>query len=155
MTRRVLFVCMGNICRSPAGEAVLKRFVERNDPGIPIEVDSAGTHGYHVGDRADPRMIAAAKARGYDVTSRARKVTADDLDGRFDLVLAADRDNLAILRRSAPGDTDHIRLVGDFLPADTPHPDEVPDPYYGGDEGFETVLDMLEAACPRIFGRLS
>ncbi|QDV63404.1 low molecular weight protein-tyrosine-phosphatase [Crateriforma conspicua] len=147
MTKRVLFVCMGNICRSPAGEAVMKRFAE--EFGLDVEIDSAGTHDYHVGKPADPRMMAAAEARGYMLTSRARQVTTADLQpGRFDLVLAMDSDNHSILLAMADEEKSHIRMFGDYL--DDNWPKDVPDPYYGGEEGFDEVLDMLEEGCPVI-----
>jgi protein-tyrosine phosphatase len=151
MTKRVLFVCMGNICRSPAGEAVMKRFAE--EFRVDVDVDSAGTHRYHVGEPADERMQAAAEARGYELTSRGRQVTAEDLDpSRFDLVLAMDADNYKILQDLSHGPSEHIRVFSDYL--DDQWPRDVPDPYYGGDEGFDTVLDMLEAGCPLILQTL-
>jgi protein-tyrosine phosphatase len=151
MTKRVLFVCMGNICRSPAGEAVMKRFAE--EFRVDVEVDSAGTHDYHIGKPADPRMIAAAEARGYELTSRGRQVTPADLKpGRFDLVLAMDAKNHAILQEMAGGIKPHIRLFGDYL--DEEWPDDVPDPYYGDEAGFDKVLDMLEEGCPIILATL-
>ncbi len=152
MTKKVLFVCMGNICRSPAGEAVMKRFAEEFD--VDVEVDSAGTHDYHVGEPADSRMRAAAEARGYDLSGRARQVTKKDLaDGVFDLVLAMDNANYEILTSLAGRPTDHIRIFGDYL--DDNWPDEVPDPYYGEEEGFAQVLDMLEEGCPVILQTLA
>ena len=147
MTKRVLFVCMGNICRSPAGEAVMKRFSE--EFGVDVEVDSAGTHGYHVGEPPDARMRAAAEARGYELDSRARKVTKDDLqEGRFDLVLAMDAQNYAGLQELADQPNTHIRMFSDYL--DDNWPNDVPDPYYGEDDGFDEVLNMLEEGCPLI-----
>lgn len=151
-TKRVLFVCMGNICRSPAGEAVMNRFAE--EFGVDVEVQSAGTHGYHVGERADPRMRNAAEDRGYDLTSRAQQATEDDLaEGVYDLVLAMDADNYQILTRLAGGSTDHIRMFSDYLDGNWPR--EVPDPYYGEDDGFGEVLDMLEEGCPIILQTLA
>lgn len=147
MTKRVLFVCMGNICRSPAGEAVMKRFAE--EFRIDVDIDSAGTHGYHVGERADARMLAAAEARGYELTSRGRQVLESDLQpGEFDLVLAMDAENHALLHQMAPGSVMHIRMFGDYL--DDNWPKDVPDPYYGEEDGFDQVLDMLEEGCPLI-----
>lgn len=151
MTKRVLFVCMGNICRSPAGEAVMQRFAE--EFRVDVEVDSAGTHDYHVGEPADPRMLAAAEARGYELTSRGRQVTADDLDpSRFDLVLAMDGENYQLLQALASGPNSHIRVFSDYLDDDWPN--DVPDPYYGEEDGFDKVLDMLEAGCPVILQTL-
>jgi protein-tyrosine phosphatase len=152
MTKRVLFVCMGNICRSPAAEAAMARLVQST--GADIEVDSAGTIGIHAGERPDNRMRSAGEKRGLVFNTRARQVTADDLQpGRFDLVLAMDRDNLRDLRRIAQADHTHVVLFSEFLSDDWPR--EVPDPYYGGPQGFETVLDMVESACPAILAKLS
>lgn len=145
--KRVLFVCMGNICRSPAAEAVMQRFAE--EAGVATLVESAGTHDYHVGEKADRRMRAAAEERGYSILSRGRHVTAEDLEpGTYDLVLAMDDDNYQILRRLTASEASHLRMFSDYL--DDEWPRNVPDPYYGGDDGFEMVLDMLEAGCPRI-----
>jgi protein-tyrosine phosphatase len=151
MTKKILFVCMGNICRSPAGEAVMQRFAE--EFRVDAEVESAGTHGYHVGEGADARMMEAAEARGYELTSRARKVTAEDLaPERFDLVLAMDAENHAILLETAGGLMPHIRMFSDYL--DDNWPTDVPDPYYGEEDGFDQVLDMLEEGCPVILQTL-
>lgn len=151
MTKKVLFVCMGNICRSPAGEAVMQRFAE--EFRVDVDVDSAGTHDYHVGEPADARMNAAAEARGYELTSRGRQVTPSDLEpGRFDLVLAMDESNHSILQTMAGGVKPHIRLFSDYLGEEWPT--DVPDPYYGEDEGFDEVLDMLEEGCPIILQTL-
>lgn len=151
MTKRVLFVCMGNICRSPAGEAVMQRFAE--EFRVDVEVDSAGTHGYHVGDPPDARMLAAAEARGYELNSQGRQVTPEDLEPEsFDLVLAMDGENHAILQEMAGGLQTHIRMFSDYL--DDNWPADVPDPYYGEEEGFDQVLDMLEEGCPVILQTL-
>ena len=152
MTKRILFVCMGNICRSPAAEAVMKRFAEEFD--VDLEVDSAGTHGYHVGERADARMLKAAETRGYELTSRARQVTQKDLaEGNFDLVLAMDNANYQALVQLAGKPSSHIRIFSDYL--DDNWPNDVPDPYYGGEDGFSEVLDMLEEGCPVILQTLA
>ena len=142
---RILFVCLGNICRSPTAEAVLRALAARDAPDLGLEVDSAGTAGYHLGEPPDPRMRAAAARRGYDLTAlRARTVEPGDFD-RFDLILAMDRENLAVLRRRAPdGARERLRLFLEFAPHGEPQ--EVPDPYYGGPNGFEEVLDLVEAA---------
>jgi protein-tyrosine phosphatase len=151
MTKRVLFVCMGNICRSATAEAVMKRFAEEFD--VDVDVDSAGTHGYHVGEPADPRMRAAAEARGYELTSRGRQVTKEDLDpNRFELVLAMDAQNYQVLQEMSAAPTIHIRMFSDYL--DDNWPADVPDPYYGEAEGFDEVLDMLEEGCPLILQTL-
>ncbi|MEO1618173.1 MAG: low molecular weight protein-tyrosine-phosphatase [Planctomycetota bacterium] len=150
--KRILFVCMGNICRSPAGEAVMQRFAEEFD--VDVDVDSAGTHGYHEGELADARMRTAAEARGYELLSKARQVTEEDLaDGKYDLVLAMDQANYAALTALADRPTQHIRLFSDYL--DDNWPVDVPDPYYGGEEGFDEVLDMLEEGCPIILQTLA
>ena len=146
----VLFVCMGNICRSPTGEGVFQHFVAAGGYAELIQVDSAGTIAHHVGERADARMRAAAQRRGYELHSIARQVQSQDLE-IFDLVLAMDHDNLHELER-VRGPSPHIRLLGSFLDEwkgieEVP---AVPDPYYGGERGFEEVLDMIEAACPAI-----
>ena len=147
MPGKVLFVCMGNICRSPAAEGVLLAEVEKAGLQDQVTVDSAGTTGYHIGERADHRMRAAASRRSYDLQSRARKVSRDDLTN-FDLVIAMDKDNLSHLQKLPPQPTARVCLFHDFLSDDWP--EEVPDPYYGCDDGFEFVLDMLEAGCPNI-----
>ncbi len=145
----VLFVCMGNICRSPTGEGVFKCYIRDQGYADCIRVDSAGTIDYHRGNTADPRMQTAAARRGYELDSIARQVTADDL-AAFSLVVAMDRDNLQELELLAGGARPHIRMLGSFLPdaIDTRLGPPVPDPYFGGSTGFETVLDMIEEACP-------
>lgn len=145
--KSVLFVCLGNICRSPTGEGVLLALLEEQGLESKIKVDSAGTIGYHQGKPADPRMRASAAKRNIDLPSRSRKITEDDL-GRFDLVLAMDRENLADINRLSEAPTAEVRLFSSFLGDDWPN--DVPDPYYGGDAGFEYVLDMIEAGCPKI-----
>ena len=151
-SKSVLFVCMGNICRSPAAEGVLRHIIEKNKLDFEVIVDSAGTIGFHEGKPADTRMQNAAAARGYRLDSRARKVKKDDLR-TFDLIVAMDRENLAELTALADiTSIAKIKLLGEFLHADGA-PD-VPDPYYGGPDGFETVLDMLESACPLILSCL-
>ena len=145
---RILFVCMGNICRSPTAEGVMRHVLAEEGLEDRIEVDSAGTGGWHVGDPPDSRSTAAARARGIVLDGAARQVRASDFTD-FDLLLCADRENLAALRRIAPMGTEgKIRLLREFDPHSAGAPDlDVPDPYYGGDEGFEHVLDLVEAAC--------
>ena len=145
MTYRVLLVCMGNICRSPTAEGVLRCFIKNNNLGDKVEVDSAGTHGYHVGEAPDSRTQRAAAARGYDLSQlRARKVAMQDLD-YFDLVLAMDLSNLDNLKRMAsPEQLPKIRLFMEY--ARNFDDREVPDPYYGLGHGFDLVLDMVEDA---------
>jgi protein-tyrosine phosphatase len=147
----VLMVCMGNICRSPAGEGVLQSLIAARPDIDWIDIDSAGTIGFHAGREADARMRVAAGKRNITLHSRARQVQVDDLH-RFSLVLAMDRDNLADLQRLVPNPTAEVRLFSDFL--DESWPTDVPDPYYGGEAGFDYVLDMLQAGCPRVLERL-
>jgi protein-tyrosine phosphatase len=142
---KILFVCLGNICRSPTAEIVFREIVAREAPDLPIEIDSAGTAAYHVGAPPDSRTRQAALRRGYDMSAlRARVVEPQDF-GRFDLILAMDRQNFDTLRQRAPAAVHgRIRLFLEFAPeSDTT---EVPDPYYGGPNGFEEVLDLVEAA---------
>ena len=150
---RVLFVCMGNICRSPTAEAVFRRTVDKAGLNDAIECDSAGTHDYHVGEPPDDRAIAAALRRGIDLSAlRARTVHASDFDA-FDLILAMDEQNLRELRRRAPAQRhSRIRLMMEFRPDASLR--EVPDPYYGGPQGFEQVLDLLEEAAEGLLQEL-
>lgn len=145
MTFRILMVCMGNICRSPTAEGVLKHYLKINGLHDKVEVDSAGTHGYHVGEAPDQRTQRAALIRGYNLSQlRARKVAPQDMD-YFDLILAMDKINLDNLRRIAPMEAhDRIRLFMQY--ARNFDDDEVPDPYYGLGHGFDLVLDMVEDA---------
>jgi protein-tyrosine phosphatase len=150
---RILFVCLGNICRSPSAEAVLREIAAREAPELQIEVDSAGTAGYHIGEPPDARSQEAALRRGYDMSRlRARIVEPEDFE-RFDLILAMDRSNLSVLRRRAPtASAARVRLFLEFAPdLETP---EVPDPYYGGASGFEEVLDLVEAASRGLIAHL-
>lgn len=142
---RVLFVCMGNICRSPTAQGVFEKLVEEAGLTRVIEADSAGTHAYHIGKSPDKRAIAAASSRGYDLArQRVRRLEAGDL-ARFDYVLAMDHENLRdMLELAAPDRDDRLRLLMDFA-GNTVHA-EVPDPYYGGGGGFERVLDLVEDA---------
>ena len=151
----VLMVCMGNICRSPTAEAVLRYQLQRAGLASQVRVDSAGTHSWHAGEPPDPRSIAAAARRGYDLsTLRARAVVAEDFQ-RFDLILAMDPDNLQHLHHQfanidkprAP-----LRLCLDY--STQFQGQAVPDPYYGGKAGFECVLDRLEDACTGLIGQL-
>lgn len=141
---RILMVCTGNICRSPAAQGVFREFLERNFLAKSVQVDSAGTHDYHVGERPDPRAVEHARRRGYDISGlRARQIGMRDFE-KFDLLLAMDRGHLEILEHLSPPQHRHkLRLLLDF--AELPEK-EVPDPYYGGPEGFERVLDLVEAA---------
>jgi protein-tyrosine phosphatase len=141
----VLMVCLGNICRSPTAEAVLRAIAAREAPELQIHIDSAGTADYHIGEPPDKRSQAAARRRGYEMSDlRARQVEPVDFE-RFDLVLAMDQANLADLQRSAPrSHRERVKLFLEFAP--DAHTREVPDPYYGGPNGFEEVLDLVEAA---------
>ena len=142
---KVLFVCLGNICRSPTAEGVFRTLVEREGLADAIGIDSAGTGAYHVGEAPDPRTQQAAKTRGFDLSrQRARQAVGADFN-RFDYVLAMDRDNFRNLQRICPpGYTGHLGLFLEFAPR--LGATDVPDPYYGGPNGFETVLDMVEEA---------
>lgn len=142
---RVLFVCMGNICRSPTAHGVFRHLVEQQGLRDRIEIDSAGTHAYHLGEAPDPRAQETARRRGVDLSDlRARAAGAGDMS-RFDLVLAMDEDNYRGLHHLCPpGLEAKIGLVMDYAPEMRVR--EVPDPYYGGANGFERVFDLLEAA---------
>lgn len=150
MGKSVLFVCMGNICRSPAGEGVLQELVKQRGLESEVGIDSAGTINYHAGNPADSRMRAAASQRGYELQSRARQVTPTDLDN-FDLVVAMDTDNYRDLQSLSSAPTAEVRMLSDFLNRDD-WPKDVPDPYYEG--GFDFVIEMVEAACPKILEHL-
>jgi protein-tyrosine phosphatase len=148
---RVLCVCLGNICRSPTAEVVLREIARREAPQLITAVDSAGTASYHVGDPPDPRTVAAAWQRGYDLsTLRARQVSRRDFT-EFDLILAMDRANLTALQRIAP--PDRRSRLGLFLQFTGAHA-EVPDPYYGGRDDFELVLDLVEQGARALLAHL-
>jgi protein-tyrosine phosphatase len=151
---RLCFVCLGNICRSPTAEAVMKKLVHEEGLEGEIEVDSAGTGDYHVGEAPDSRSTAAARARGVVLGGRAAQFTRRDF-ARCDLVLAMDRKNAQSLRALARDDAERakIHLFRDFDPASEEGSD-VPDPYYGGEDGFGTVLDICEAACRGLLDHL-
>ena len=146
---RILFVCLGNICRSPTAEGVMRRLVREQGLEGEIEIDSAGTGAWHVGDPPDPRSTQAARRRGTILEGAARQVTAADFEA-FDLLLAMDATNLHELRQRAPDEAARakVRLLREFDPASADAIDlDVPDPYYGGPRGFDIVLDLVEAAC--------
>lgn len=171
---RILFVCLGNICRSPAGEAVMLATADRLEISALWEVDSAGTGNYHIGDLADPRMRSHAAKRGIRLLHRARQVSATDLE-YFDIVIAMDGSNLRDLRAISPTVETDKKIIpmasflpgGELAPATPLHEgaarlldpvagyDHIPDPYYSGAEGFELVLDLLEAGCLNIATLLS
>lgn len=142
---RVLFVCLGNICRSPTAHGVFDSFLAQRGLQATIAVDSCGTGEWHVGSAPDHRAVAAAARRGYDLSGlRARQVSPTDFD-TFDYILAMDRDNLADLEAMRPADySGHLGLFLSF--AEDGAPRDVPDPYYGGDSGFDRVLDLIESA---------
>jgi low molecular weight protein-tyrosine phosphatase len=153
---RILFVCMGNICRSPTAEGVMRRLLESERLADRIELDSAGIGDWHAGDPPDARATEAAFRRGVRLEGAARQVLPRDFDA-FDLVIAMDRSNVRELLAVAPDEdaAEKVRLLREFDPASAGAPDlDVPDPYYGGDDGFETVLDMVEAACRGLLDEL-
>ena len=146
---KLLFVCMGNICRSPSAENVMRELLVREGLADRFELDSAGTIDYHTGKEPDPRMTQAATARGIVMKGRARQVRKSDFED-FDLVLAMDRENESDLKRMA-ANADQRSKIKMFCEFCTQHGhDEVPDPYYGGEAGFELVLDLLEDGCAGI-----
>ena len=145
MDTKVLFVCMGNLCRSPSAVGVLRHLVKEAGLQESIHIDSAGTHDYHVGESTDGRAQFVSRKKGYDISDlRARQVTLEDIK-EYDLILAMDWDNLSYLQQMCPKSQHHklmllMRYANDYEEA------TVPDPYYGGEDGFELVLDMLEQA---------
>jgi len=153
MAKSVLFVCLGNICRSPAAEGVLKKRVADRRLDGAIRVDSAGTTAYHVGELPDARMRDAGSCRGYTFDSRARAFTPRDLE-RFDLIVPMDRDNQQDILAAATtrAQRGRVQLLSAFL--SDGFPPDVPDPYYGGAAGFERVLDMVETAADPIIEHL-
>jgi protein-tyrosine phosphatase len=162
---RLLFVCMGNICRSPTAEGVMRALLREQGLEDVVEVDSAGTGAWHVGDPPDARATAAARARGITLEGAARAVTRADFTD-YDLILAADRSNLRDLAGIVPPEArSRVHLLREYAqptssastgdPAYDGAPDlDVPDPYYGGDDGFEHVLDLVDAACRGLLDRL-
>jgi len=150
---KVLFVCLGNICRSPLAENVFRHLVEDAGLSADFEIDSAGTGSWHVGEPPDARAAGVALRNGIEVRGRARQVTADDLL-HFDYVLAMDRDNLRTLKHMAPsgGATARIELLREYDP--DMDGDEVPDPYYGGASGFDTVFGIVMRSCRSLLSTL-
>ena len=149
---KILFVCMGNICRSPTAQAVMQSFVDKAHLTACILVDSAGTHAYHAGAQPDGRSQRHASLRGYSMSSlQARQISPPDFE-QADLILAMDWDNLALLEDACPEDPAlrrKLRRLAEYVPADSAlaGAQVVPDPYYGGPAGFDAVLDLVEAAC--------
>ncbi|MEA2283438.1 MAG: low molecular weight protein-tyrosine phosphatase [Solirubrobacteraceae bacterium] len=153
---RILFVCMGNICRSPTAEGVMRRLLREAGLDDAVEIDSAGTGGWHAGEPPDARAAEAAGRRGIVLEGAARQVTAADFEA-FDLLVAMDRENLRELLALAPDEeaAEKVRLLREFDPASADAGDlDVPDPYYGGERGFERVLDLVEAACRGLLDEL-
>ncbi|NOY92624.1 MAG: low molecular weight phosphotyrosine protein phosphatase [Deltaproteobacteria bacterium] len=143
---RVCFVCLGNICRSPTAEGVFLHLLDGEQLEDRVVADSAGTAGYHVGERPDPRTLATARGRGFSLPGVGRQFQAGDFE-RFDYILAMDRSNHSVLERMAKSEAQRakLHLFRDFDPASEPG-SEVPDPYYGGEDGFENVFDICDAA---------
>lgn len=155
MTKKILFVCLGNICRSPAAEAVMKQKLEAFGPECEdITVDSAGIGPWHEGQLPDSRMRRHGARRGYDISSIARQIKSADF-ARFDYIFGMDHENMTALRRMAGSEEERAKVMcaADFM---TRHPghDTVPDPYYGGADGFELALDLIEDACDGIISKL-
>ena len=150
---RILFVCMGNICRSPTAEGVFRHLATTDAPDLTVHVDSAGTHAYHIGEPPDRRAQRAAERRGVSLAAlRARRVVEDDFS-RFDFILAMDELNLVMLREQCPEES--VARVGLFLDyAPQLGRLEIPDPYYGGSNGFELVLDLVEEASRGLLSHL-
>lgn len=151
---KILFVCLGNICRSSSAEGVMRHLVSRAGRDADFEIDSAGILSYHRGELPDSRMRAHAARRGYNLTHRSRPVATDDFL-HFDLIIGMDDRNIDDLRERAPSPEAYrkIHRMTDYCTLH-PHADHVPDPYYGGAEGFEYVLDLLEDACAGLLARL-
>ncbi len=156
MVKRLLFVCLGNICWSPAAEAVFLHLINSKGLAKDFEVDSAGTGGWHVGRPADSRMLMAANRRGIEIRSLARRIDVEDFR-EFDLILTMDQDNYdavqALSKKAGTASTATIKPILSYLSKGELL--EVPDPYYGGEDGFEKVLDLLEDACKELIVELS
>lgn len=145
---KLLFVCLGNICRSPTAEGVMRHLVEAAGLAERFDLDSAGTGSWHIGDSPDARSTAAAAARGITLDGHARAVDGGDFE-HYDLILAMDRYNYRDLQAIAPTDEaeSKVRMLREFDPMSTRDDYDVPDPYYGGPDGFDHVIDLVEAAC--------
>jgi protein-tyrosine phosphatase len=154
MKKRILFVCLGNICRSPSAEAVFKGFVQSKGLYNQFEIDSAGTYGYHEGEPADRRMQSHAVKRGYDLTSVSRPFKPLTDWDYFDYIIAMDDSNMRDLKDMARNSNDLKKLLKMTDFANNYNYNEVPDPYYGGEQGFELVLDLLEDASEGFYGFL-
>ena len=151
---KILFVCLGNICRSPSAEAVMKALVEKRGLASQFEIDSAGTIGYHAGASADARMMRHAARRGYRLTSISRPVNPSFDFKHFDMIIGMDNQNLHDLKAMTSNEVylQKISKMTDY--GDSTSHDGVPDPYYGGDAGFELVLDILEDACEGLLNHI-
>lgn len=153
MDTKLLFVCLGNICRSPAAEGIMAYMVKRDGVADRVGVDSAGTYGGHAGELADSRMRRAAAARGYNLTSISRQLRSDDFD-KFDMIIVMDDSNYERVSRMAP-DKDSLAKIWRMTDFCRTHKaDHIPDPYYEGAHGFELVLDLLEDACQGLLDHL-
>lgn len=148
---KILFVCLGNICRSPAAQGVMQRIIDQNNKTDNFYLDSAGLYGGHAGDLPDHRMRIHAKRRGYDLAHRSRQVTHDDLE-YFDYIISMDHSNLNGLKQLSNSIEEEKKIIpmASFMRMN-PHYDHIPDPYYEGSEGFELVLDLLEDACQGLY----
>ena len=154
MKKKILFVCLGNICRSPAAQAIMQKTIDEKGLHNQFELDSAGLYGGHAGDLPDSRMRSHAGKRGYTLEHRSRKVKSTDFED-FDLLVAMDDSNYNQLKSLAPSPEDEAKIVRmvDFVKG-FPYYHSVPDPYYEGSEGFELVLDMLEDGCRNLLEAL-
>jgi len=150
---RVLFVCMGNICRSPTAEAVMRKMISEQGLDKTILIDSAGTIGYHQGCASDARAIAHGTKRGYVFEHKARRVVSSDFHD-FDYIVAMDHENVAELQRMAPKNNGRSRISLLMSHCKDAKVDEVPDPYYGGADGFEQVLNLVECGCSALLDKI-
>lgn len=154
MKHKILFVCLGNICRSPAAEGIFRTVVEEHGAASRFEIDSAGTGNYHIGQLPDQRMRIHARRRGLELTHRCRQVRIEDFE-HYDLIIGMDGSNLHNLRAMAPSveAARKIHAMAEYF-SSTDRYDHVPDPYYEGSEGFELVLDLLQDACENLYESL-
>lgn len=152
---KILFVCLGNICRSPAAQGIMQGIIDKNNKTDNFYLDSAGLYGGHAGDLPDHRMRIHAKRRGYDLTHRSRQVTPNDLE-YFDYIIPMDHSNLNALKRLSNSLDEERKIIpmASFMRMN-PHYDHIPDPYYEGSEGFELVLDLLEDACQGLYEHIT
>ena len=152
--KKVLFVCMGNICRSPAAEGIMNSLIKKNNLEEYIQVDSAGTIAYHEGEGADPRMKKHASNRGYNLTSKARKFDIEKDFEKFDYIVTMDDENYFNVLEFDPESqfVNKVHKMAKF--SSNPNVTEVPDPYYGGSKGFEIVLDILEDSCSNLLDKI-